>query len=71
MWLNTTFYSVKRLHTDNGVMIEYLDDATWTRAKGNDVTISYTIVVSVSISCGRHLSLTFSLYTMTCLPHGL
>ena len=55
----------------NTVTIEYLEDVIWTRVKGNDVTIGCAIVVSVSTSCGRHLSLAFFSYTITCLPHGL
>jgi len=49
----------------------YLEETTWTRMKGNDIIISYTIVVSVSTLYGRHLSLAFLSYTITCLPHGL
>ena len=39
--------------------------------KGNDIVISCAIVVSVSASCSRHLSLAFSLLTMTYSPYGL
>ena len=53
------------------ITIKYLEDITWTRVKGNDVTIGCAIIVSVSTSYDRHLSLTFSSYTMTHLPHIL
>jgi len=53
------------------ITIKYLEDATWTRMKDNDITIGCAIVVSVSTLCGRHLSLAFSSYTMTHLPHEL
>ena len=53
------------------VIVKYLEDATWTRTKGNDITIGYAIVVSVSTSGGRHLSLAFSSYTVTRLPYRL
>jgi len=53
------------------VMIKYLEDVTWTRAKGNDIMIGCAIVVSVSALCSRHLSLAFSSYTMTHLPYRL
>ena len=52
-------------------MIKYLKNAIWIRAKSNDVTISYAIVVSISALCDRHLSLAFSSCTITYLPHGL
>jgi len=50
---------------------QYLKDATWRRAKGNDNKISCTKVVSVSTLCSKCSILTFSSCTMTCLPYGL
>ena len=50
---------------------QYLKDAIWRRAKGNDNTIGYAKVVSVSASYSRYSILTLSLYTMTCLSYGL
>ena len=49
----------------------YLKDAIWTRVKGNDIMIGCAVVISVSTSCGGHLSFVFSLYIMTCLPYRL
>ena len=50
---------------------QYLEDATWRRAKGNDNIIGCTEVVSVSTLCSRCSILALSLYTMTCLSYGL
>jgi len=44
---------------------QYLKDVAWSRAEGDDDTISYAVVVSVSASYSRCSNLTFSLYTMT------
>ena len=46
----------------------YLKDVLWRRANGNDITISYTIVVSVSTLCSRCGILTSTSCIMTC-PH--
>ena len=46
---------------------EYLKDAIWTRAKGNDNIIGCAGVISVSASCGRHFNLALSSCIMTCL----
>ena len=45
---------------------QYLLDATWIWAKGNDDMISCTACSSVSASCSRCNIFALSLYTMTC-----
>ena len=50
---------------------QYLEDAIWSRAEGNNNMIGCAIAVSVSASYSRCSNLTFSLYMMTCLPYGL
>ena len=50
---------------------QYLEDATWRRAKGNDNMISCAKVVSVSTSYSRCSILAFSSCTITCLPYRL
>jgi len=48
---------------------QYLNDATWRRAK--DDTIGCAEVVSVSTSCNRCFILALFSYIMICLPYGL
>ena len=46
-----------------------LMDVIWTRVKGNNNMISYTIIVSVSISYSRCYILVSSSYSMTHLHY--
>jgi len=50
---------------------QYLENATWRRAKDNDDMISCTEVVSVSTSCSRCSILASFSCTITWLPYGL
>ena len=50
---------------------QYLKDTAWSRAKGDDNTIGYAIVVSVSTLYSRCSNLAFSSCTMTYWPHRL
>ena len=63
MWLEIS-HCVIEIHGDMNaeieVMLQYLMFSTWSRAKSDNKTMGYTIVISVSASYSRHYFIAFS-----------